>query len=153
MEDLDAKQDWRGLAAEEAAKVEWEAAKEKMSTAKRAEEAAKNVVCERVVQAQQAEEAAERRAREEAERRAERAAQTAQAAQAEQRAERAGQTQSAQAEQKECCICLETVAARTLLVLVPCGHKCVCAGCSGSLVGKPCPLCRKNVREVLRVYE
>ena len=100
-------------------------------------------MCERVVRAQQAEEAAERRAREEAERRAERAAQAAQVE----------QTQSAQAEQKECCICLETVAARTLLVLVPCGHKCVCAGCSGSLVGKPCPLCRKNVREVLRVYE
>ena len=53
----------------------------------------------------------------------------------------------------ECCICLERTASDRLLALVPCGHKCVCAGCADGLVRKPCPICRKKVREVLRVYE
>ena len=62
---------------------------------------------------------------------------------------------AAQAEhstQQHCSMCFERVGARTLLVLVPCGHRCVCAGCSGSLE-QPCPICRENVREVMRVYD
>jgi hypothetical protein len=99
-----------------------ELAKEAMAAAERAEDAAKNVVCERVVRAQQVEKAAA-------------------AAQAE---------QAAQEEQKECCICYNRTELR---LLYPCGHRCVCAGCGDKLVEKPCPMCRKNVREVMRVFE
>jgi hypothetical protein len=53
----------------------------------------------------------------------------------------------------ECCICLERTASDRLLAFVPCGHKCVCGGCADGLVRKPCPICRKKVREVLRVYD
>ena len=113
--------------AEELAKAEWETAKAVWEEAKRAEEAAKTTVCERVVLAQKSEESAEKRAKEE--------------------------SLSGQMAQKECCICLERFATDKLLVVVRCGHRCVCAGCSGQLVGQPCPLCRKNVREVMRVFD
>ena len=70
-----------------------------------------------------------------------------------QQAEEEAQQKAAQAAQQECCICLESVAARSLLVLVPCGHRCVRAGCSGSLVGNPCPICRQTVSQAIRVYD
>jgi outer membrane protein assembly factor BamB len=120
--------------AEDAAKAEWEAAKEAMATAKRAEEAAKNVVCERLVRAQQVEEAAK----------------TEGGRGSAGRGEGGGSSKRAMG---ECCICLERTATDRLLAFVPCGHKCVCAGCADRLERKPCPICRKNAREVLRVYE
>jgi len=101
---------------------------------KAAEEAAKNTVCERVVRAQQVEEAVKTEG--------ERGGVG--------RGEGGGSPKRAMG---ECCICLERTATDRLLVLVPCGHRCVCAGCSGSLVGKPCPICRENVERVMRVYE
>ena len=101
---------------------------------KAAEEAAKNTVCERVVRAQQAEEAAK----------------TEGGRGGVGREEGGGSSKRAMG---ECCICLERIATDRLLAFVPCGHRCVCAGCSGRLVRKPCPICRKKVREVMRVYD
>ena len=101
---------------------------------KAAEEAAKNTVCERVVRAQQVEEAVK----------------TEGGRGGVGRGEGGGSPKRAMG---ECCICLERTAKDRLLALVPCGHKCVCAGCADRLVRKPCPICRKKVREVLRVYD
>jgi hypothetical protein len=121
--------------AEEAAKAEWEAAREAMATVKRAEDAAKNVhMCERVVRAQQAEEAAK----------------TEGGRGGACRGEGGGSSKRAMG---ECCICLERTATDRLLALVPCGRRRVCSGCADSLVGKPCPMCRENVMEVMRVYD
>ena len=62
-----------------------------------------------------------------------------------------------------CVICLD--APKTHLLL-PCGHKCVCAGCAPDFasnfddggwqrVGRQpqCPLCREDVLQVARVWE
>jgi len=40
----------------------------------------------------------------------------------------------------ECVVCLDAPKA---VVLVPCGHKCLCEACAERiLVGEPCPVCR-----------
>ena len=40
----------------------------------------------------------------------------------------------------ECVVCLD---APNAVVLVPCGHKCLCETCAERiLVGEPCPVCR-----------
>ena len=49
-----------------------------------------------------------------------------------------------------CVICLD--AAKTHL-LVPCGHRCVCANCGPSLEGKPCPVCRERCVMVVKVWD
>jgi hypothetical protein len=60
---------------------------------------------------------------------------------------------------KECCVCLDDVAAETLRFLVPCGHRCVCADCAAALLAMPaearrCPKCREPVLLTMtRVYE
>ena len=41
----------------------------------------------------------------------------------------------------ECSACLEGA---DLVVLAPCGHRCVCGGCAGRCGGK-CPLCRAPI--------
>lgn len=51
----------------------------------------------------------------------------------------------------ECVICME---AEATAVLVPCGHRCVCAEHAPGLVGGTCPICRGQVRDFLgRVYD
>lgn len=49
---------------------------------------------------------------------------------------------------EECSICLDGA---DLLVLAPCGHKCVCAACRALI--QQCPICRKTIEStVQRVY-
>ncbi|HIE69218.1 MAG TPA: hypothetical protein EYP98_03145, partial [Planctomycetes bacterium] len=49
----------------------------------------------------------------------------------------------------ECSVCLERV---DLVVLAPCGHRCVCGGCMARCGGK-CPLCRAPIAaHVTRVF-
>jgi hypothetical protein len=55
--------------------------------------------------------------------------------------------------QGECCLCLERMPTRSLLALVPCGHRCVCAEHAADVVGRQCPLCRREAREALRVFD
>jgi hypothetical protein len=59
---------------------------------------------------------------------------------------------------KECCICLDATVLCNLLALLPCMHRCVCAGCSELLLAEPpharkCPKCRGHVTRAARVYE
>lgn len=44
----------------------------------------------------------------------------------------------------ECVICM---AEETSVVICPCGHKCICAGCSGYLqkTSNKCPICRSKI--------
>ena len=48
---------------------------------------------------------------------------------------------TAVSEPVECVICIETAN----VVLQPCGHLCVCLGCTGLLTGS-CPMCRREVQ-------
>ena len=56
---------------------------------------------------------------------------------------------------KECCVCLDEVAAEDMHVLMPCMHRCVCAGCSAALMGttRKCPKCRADVTLASRVFD
>ena len=69
-------------------------------------------------------------------------------------AERAvGPLVETEAAEKECCICLKAEEVGKLLVLVPCGHRCVCAECSALVVGHTCPVCRTEARQAIRVFD
>jgi hypothetical protein len=68
------------------------------------------------------------------------------------------QQQQQQPSERECCVCLDSFAARELRVLVPCGHRTVCADCAAALLTRPqerrvCPECRGHIASVLRVYD
>jgi hypothetical protein len=59
---------------------------------------------------------------------------------------------------KECCVCLEDVAADDMRLVSPCGHRCVCEACGVALMAMPrssrkCPKCRAGVKRVMRVFE
>jgi hypothetical protein len=59
---------------------------------------------------------------------------------------------------KECCVCLEDVAADDMWLVSPCGHRCVCEVCAAALMAMPrssrkCPKCRAGVKRVMRVFE
>ena len=59
-----------------------------------------------------------------------------------------GEYKQKKRKREECSICLDGA---DLLVLVPCGHKCVCATCRARI--KQCPICRKTIEStVQRVY-
>ena len=47
----------------------------------------------------------------------------------------------------ECVVCLEE---KREMVLVPCGHACVCEGCSGTLA--LCPICRATIEKAVKMY-
>ena len=51
---------------------------------------------------------------------------------------------------RTCAICLEENAA--CMVCQPCFHMVSCQACSRRLQGRPCPMCRRNVARVTRVY-
>jgi hypothetical protein len=53
----------------------------------------------------------------------------------------------------ECCICLQKTPLRSLLALVPCGHRCVCAAHAQEVRGRQCPMCRQNVTDAIRIYD
>lgn len=58
------------------------------------------------------------------------------------------------AEKKEpCCICYD--APRNALIY-PCGHACICYNCSRELLKQTkriCPLCRKNIRDIVKIFD
>ena len=43
---------------------------------------------------------------------------------------------------ENCCICLDE---ECNMVMVPCGHLCLCFGCSKSYKTQKCPLCRSDI--------
>ena len=56
-------------------------------------------------------------------------------------------------EQALCIVCLERARSH---VLLPCGHKCLCAVCAASIMataGHTCPVCRDTIVHVHRVFE
>ena len=50
---------------------------------------------------------------------------------------------------RKCCICLTYT---PVMLMRPCNHLCACHACSNRLVRQPCPLCRRIVTNVERVY-
>ncbi|EKX50363.1 hypothetical protein GUITHDRAFT_67286 [Guillardia theta CCMP2712] len=49
----------------------------------------------------------------------------------------------------ECQICLSD---QVDYAILPCGHKCLCSECR-SVVGTQCPLCRRDIREIVRIFD
>ncbi|TNJ26389.1 Ankyrin repeat protein 2 [Giardia muris] len=52
-------------------------------------------------------------------------------------------------ESLQCVICLSNP---KCIVLQPCKHCCVCEGCAKYLKGKTCPLCRKDVERMMKIF-
>ncbi|CAK4081785.1 unnamed protein product [Aphanomyces euteiches] len=53
---------------------------------------------------------------------------------------------------RDCIVCFD---AAQDAVCVPCGHNAICMDCAELLMQqdvRPCPVCRKNIREVVRIY-
>eukprot|EP00802_Teleaulax_amphioxeia_P022770 Tamp_23252.p1 GENE.Tamp_23252~~Tamp_23252.p1 ORF type:complete len:319 (+),score=22.45 Tamp_23252:88-1044(+) len=48
-----------------------------------------------------------------------------------------------------CVICMSMKASN---VVVPCGHRCVCDGCSRARNWQNCPICRQPVEQIIKVY-
>jgi hypothetical protein len=58
----------------------------------------------------------------------------------------------------ECCVCLHDVLAKDLLLVYPCGHRCMCDACAAMLEARPlekrlCPKCRAPLRHTMRVFD
>lgn len=53
-------------------------------------------------------------------------------------------------EEKEKTTCSVCFSAATQCVLDPCGHICLCMGCSKGLV--QCPICRANIQKTIRIF-
>lgn len=58
------------------------------------------------------------------------------------------ETKNEEKNEKICIICEEK---ESTMALIPCGHASFCEGCSTSL--KECPLCRKPVSSILRIFQ
>jgi len=54
-------------------------------------------------------------------------------------------------EDDSCSICLDNAVNCAIL---ECGHVCICYGCADGLrnANQPCPICRKDIRSVVRIY-
>ena len=50
---------------------------------------------------------------------------------------------------RECVVCLD---AEPTFAVLPCGHRCLCAGCRGA-AAQACPLCRKPTDGTVRIFE
>jgi hypothetical protein len=59
----------------------------------------------------------------------------------------AGSSEAASLQRRTCCVCL---AKPLQVVLIPCGHACVCRRCSRKL--ETCPLCRNDIQATQRFY-
>ena len=59
-----------------------------------------------------------------------------------------------QMEDKNCVICLTNPKDS---VFYPCGHQCICHGCSEKFKREArhqvCPLCRNRVKDIIKVYK
>ena len=56
---------------------------------------------------------------------------------------------------QDCCVCLEGF--EKLLAITPCGHECICEGCSKILKARPkeariCPICRKSIEGFITIF-
>ena len=56
--------------------------------------------------------------------------------------------------QNTCVICQDN---DSIMAVIPCGHLCLCNGCSNVCMGgqngqRNCPICRGNMQSVLRIY-
>ncbi|KAF0689464.1 Aste57867_19099 [Aphanomyces stellatus] len=57
------------------------------------------------------------------------------------------------ARRRDCIVCFD---GPQDAVCVPCGHNAICMDCAEHLMAqdtRPCPVCRKNIREVVRIYQ
>ncbi len=57
---------------------------------------------------------------------------------------------------KECCVCLSDMPTSELLVIGPCGHRCLCSECWQNLqppTARRCPICSVVATTAMRVYE
>lgn len=48
-----------------------------------------------------------------------------------------------------CCICIVHAAC---YICVPCGHMCLCGACLVKHGDAPCPMCRKTVTQIIKVF-
>jgi hypothetical protein len=56
----------------------------------------------------------------------------------------------------ECCVCLSDMPAAQLLVVVPCGHRCLCPHCWEQLeppTARRCPICNAPAVMAMRVFD
>jgi hypothetical protein len=53
-------------------------------------------------------------------------------------------------EEGGCVVCMEAAADYAFL---PCGHRCVCADHVSHIVGRPCPMCRAEAVQAIRVFD
>ncbi len=51
----------------------------------------------------------------------------------------------------ECVVCMEDVDVSDMMVVVPCGHRVMCAACASQCT--ECPMCRGQVTMTIRVYD
>ena len=49
----------------------------------------------------------------------------------------------------ECCVCLDDT---PTFAVLPCGHRCLCAGCLGA-AARECPVCRTPSQGTVRIFE
>ena len=51
-----------------------------------------------------------------------------------------------------CVVCIDE---ESTMVLLPCGHKCLCGNCSKILTSsrQPCPLCRRTIDDAIQSWE
>ncbi len=52
---------------------------------------------------------------------------------------------------KECCICISKY--KQKYVLIPCGHTQICFNCYKKLQQKKCPLCNKQIKSIIKIYQ
>ena len=58
-----------------------------------------------------------------------------------------------------CSVCLDEMPLSALMLIVPCGHRCVCASCAASIAGlamvaaRRCPICRGQLTLAIRVHD
>ncbi len=65
--------------------------------------------------------------------------------------EASGKRQREEATRGTCVICMD---APSTHAATPCGHRCLCVGCSSSFrAGSNCPMCRKKVDGWLQIYD
>lgn len=63
-----------------------------------------------------------------------------------------GKDENAKEGEPRCVLCLEK---KSVMAIVPCGHLCLCMGCSihgRRYLRNKCPICCQGVRSVIKVY-
>jgi len=56
-------------------------------------------------------------------------------------------------QQGKCCVCLQVMSLRSLMALVPCGHRCLCPEHATQIVGRACPICKTRSFHAVRVFD